>query len=210
MKLIFLGPPGAGKGTQAALISEKLDIPTISTGDMLRAAVKAGTELGKKAKALIDAGQLVPDEVIIPMVAQRVAQPDCAKGYILDGVPRTRAQAQALEDAGIHFDHVISIEVSDDEVAQRIMGRRVCLDCGATYHVVVQPPVKEGICDRCGSELVHRKDDTEETIRGRLSVYHKETEPLKEFYAQRGLLRKVENAGSIESTERAILAILGV
>ena len=210
MKLIFLGPPGAGKGTQAALISEKLNIPTISTGDMLRTAVKAGTEVGKKAKALIDAGQLVPDDVIIPIVAERVTQPDCAKGYILDGVPRTQAQAQALEDAGIHFDHVISIEVPDDEVTRRIMGRRVCLDCGATYHVVVQPPKKEGICDRCGSELVHRKDDTEETIRGRLSVYHKETEPLKEFYAKRGLLRLVENTGSIESTDKAILAILGV
>ena len=210
MKLIFLGPPGAGKGTQAALISEKLNIPTISTGDMLRTAVKAGTEVGKKAKALIDAGQLVPDDVIIPIVAERVAQPDCAKGYILDGVPRTQAQAQALEDAGIHFDHVISIEVPDDEVTRRIMGRRVCLDCGATYHVVVQPPKKEGICDRCGSELVHRKDDTEETIRSRLSVYHKETEPLKEFYAKRGLLRLVENTGSIESTDKAILAILGV
>ena len=210
MKLIFLGPPGAGKGTQAAIISEKLGIPTISTGDMLRSAVKAGTELGKKAKVLIDAGQLVPDEVIIPMVAQRVAQPDCAKGYILDGVPRTLAQAQALEEEGLHFDHVISIEVSDDEVTHRIMGRRVCLDCGATYHMVVQPPKTEGLCDRCGSELVHRKDDTEETIRDRLAVYHKQTEPLKEFYTQRGLLRRVENTGSIESVDRAILSILGV
>ena len=210
MKLIFLGPPGAGKGTQAALISEKLGIPAISTGDMLRSAVKAGTEVGKKAKALIDAGKLVPDDVIIPIVAERVAQPDCSRGYILDGVPRTLAQAQALEKADIHFDHVISIEVPDDEVTHRIMGRRVCLDCGATYHVVVQPPVKEGICDRCGSELVHRKDDTEETIRGRLTVYHRETEPLKEFYAKRGLLRLVENTGSIESVDRAILAILGV
>ena len=210
MKLIFLGPPGAGKGTQAAIISEKLGIPTISTGDMLRSAVKAGTELGKKAKVLIDAGQLVPDQVIIPMVAQRVAQPDCSKGYILDGVPRTLAQAQALEEEGLHFDHVISIEVTDDEVTHRIMGRRVCLDCGATYHMVVQPPKAEGICDRCGSELVHRKDDTEETIRERLAVYHKQTEPLKEFYTQRGLLRRVENTGSIESVDRAILSILGV
>ena len=210
MKLIFLGPPGAGKGTQAAIISEKLGIPTISTGDMLRSAVKAGTELGKKAKVLIDAGQLVPDQVIIPMVAQRVAQPDCSKGYILDGVPRTQAQAQALEEEGLHFDHVISIEVTDDEVTHRIMGRRVCLDCGATYHMVVQPPKAEGICDRCGSELVHRKDDTEETIRERLAVYHKQTEPLKEFYTQRGLLRRVENTGSIESVDRAILSILGV
>ncbi len=210
MKLIFLGPPGAGKGTQAALVSEKLRIPTISTGDMLRAAVKEGTELGKKAKALIDAGQLVPDEVIIPMVAERVSQPDCKEGFILDGVPRTIAQAQALEDTGIHFDHVISIEVSDDEVARRIMGRRVCLDCGATYHVEVQPPTKEGICDRCGSELVQRKDDTEETIRSRLAVYHKETEPLKAFYDQRGLLRRIENTGSIESVDRAILSVLGV
>lgn len=210
MKLIFLGPPGAGKGTQAALISEKLGIPAISTGDMLRSAVKAGTEVGKKAKALIDAGKLVPDDVIIPIVAERVAQPDCSRGYILDGVPRTLAQAQALEKADIHFDHVISIEVSDDEVTRRIMGRRVCLDCGATYHVVVQPPKMEGICDRCGNELVHRKDDTEETIRGRLAVYHKETEPLKDFYAQRGLLRRVENTGSIESVDKAILRILGV
>ena len=210
MKLIFLGPPGAGKGTQAAIVSEKLGVPAISTGDMLRAAVKAGTEVGKKAKALIDAGQLVPDEVIIPIVAERVALPDCSRGYILDGVPRTLAQAQALEGAGLCFDHVISIEVSDDEVTRRIMGRRVCLDCGATYHVEVQPPKVEGVCDRCSSKLVHRKDDTEETIRDRLRVYHRQTEPLKEFYAQRGLLRRVESAGGIESVDRAILDILGV
>lgn len=208
MKLIFLGPPGAGKGTQAAIISEKLNIPTISTGDMLRAAVKAGTEVGKKAKALIDAGQLVPDDVIISIVSERVAQPDCARGYILDGVPRTQAQAQALADADIHFDHVISIEAADEVVAERIMGRRVCPDCGATYHVVAQPPKAEGVCDHCGGALIQRKDDTVETIRGRLEVYHHETEPLKEFYRQRGLLRTVENTGSIESVDKAILAIL--
>lgn len=209
MKLIFLGPPGAGKGTQAAIISEELGIPTISTGDMLRAAVKAGTEVGKRAKVLIDAGKLVSDDIIISIVGERVAQPDCSKGYILDGVPRTLAQAQALADAGIHFDHVISIEVADDTVAERIMGRRVCPDCGATYHVAVQPPKVEGVCDHCGGKLIHRKDDTAETIHSRLAVYHQETEPLKEFYRQRGLLRQVEDTGSIESIHQSILTILG-
>lgn len=209
MKLIFLGPPGAGKGTQAAIISKKLDIPTISTGDMLRAAVKAGTDLGKQAKALIDAGKLVPDEVIIPMVAQRVAQDDCRSGYILDGVPRTIAQAEALEVAGIAFDHVISIETDDAVVLNRLAGRRVCPGCGATFHVTGNPPKTEGVCDQCGEKLIQRKDDAAETIAHRLEVYHSETEPLKEFYAARGLLRAVEDTGGIDSTNAIIMDILG-
>ncbi len=209
MKLIFLGPPGAGKGTQAAIISKSESIPTISTGDMLRAAVKAGTELGKQAKALIDAGKLVPDAVIIPMVAQRVAESDCRNGYILDGVPRTIAQAEELEKAGITFDHVISIETADEVIQNRLTGRRVCPGCGATFHVTGNPPKTEGVCDSCGGALIQRKDDAAETIRHRLEVYHSETEPLKEFYAKRGLLRVVEDTGGIDSTNAIIMDILG-
>ena len=195
MKLIFLGPPGAGKGTQAAIVSKKLGIPTISTGDMLRAAVKEGTEVGKQAKSFMDAGKLVPDSVIIGIVAERVAKEDCAKGYILDGVPRTIAQAQALEDAGILFDHVISIETADEVVTQRLSGRRVCPQCGAPYHA-------------CGHELIQRKDDSADTIASRLEVYHAETEPLKEFYQKRDLLRLVADEGSIEDINGRIMAIL--
>ncbi len=209
MKLIFLGPPGAGKGTQAAIISKSLSIPTISTGDMLRAAVKAGTELGKQAKALIDAGKLVPDAVIIPMVAQRVAESDCVNGYILDGVPRTIAQAEELEKAGITFDHVISIETADEVIQNRLTGRRVCPGCGATFHVTGNPPKTEGVCDACGGALIQRKDDAAETIARRLEVYHSETEPLKEFYAKRGLLRTVKDTGGIDSTNAIIMDILG-
>ena len=209
MKLIFLGPPGAGKGTQAAIISKKLSIPTISTGDMLRAAIKNGTEVGKRAKSFMDAGQLVPDEVIIDIVAQRVAERDCAGGYILDGVPRTIPQAEALEAAGLVFDHVVSIETADSVVEGRLSGRRVCPTCGATFHVTGNPPKVEGVCDLCGAALIQRKDDAAETIRNRLAVYHKETEPLKDFYAARGLLRKVEDTGGIESTNEIIMGILG-
>ncbi len=209
MKLIFLGPPGAGKGTQAAIVCKKLDIPSISTGDMLRSAIKEGTEVGKQAQSYMDAGKLVPDEVVIGIVVERVAKPDCAKGYILDGVPRTIAQAEALEKAGIRFDHVISIETADEVVMGRLSGRRVCPGCGATFHVTGNPPKQEGICDACGQALVQRKDDTAETIQNRLAVYHQETEPLKAFYEQRGLLRKVADDGGIESTNNAIMAILG-
>ena len=209
MKLIFLGPPGAGKGTQAAIISKALSIPTISTGDMLRAAVKAGTELGKQAKSLIDAGKLVPDAVIIPMVAQRVAQDDCQSGYILDGVPRTIAQAEELEKAGITFDHVISIETDDAVIRDRLTGRRVCPGCGATFHVTGNPPRTEGVCDVCGGKLIQRKDDAADTIAHRLEIYHSETEPLKEFYAERGLLRAVKDTGGIDSTNAIIMDILG-
>lgn len=210
MKLIFLGPPGAGKGTQAGIVSKKLGIPTISTGDMLRAAVKEGTEVGKRAKSFMDAGKLVPDEVIIGIVAERVEKPDCAKGYILDGVPRTIAQAEALESAGIRFDHVISIETEDDVVKERLVGRRVCPECGATYHTVSNPSKVEGKCDACGHELIQRHDDTADTVAHRLEIYHSETEPLKEFYQKRDVLAKVEDEGSIEDINHRIMAVLGL
>ena len=209
MKLILLGAPGAGKGTQADILCEKLDIPTISTGNILRAAVKNGTPTGLKAKAFMDAGQLVPDEVIIGIISERLAEPDCAKGYILDGVPRTIAQAEALEKAGIVFDSVVSLEVSDETIMERMSGRRVCPDCGASYHVVAVPPKSEGVCDKCGGKLIQRKDDAPETVKSRLEVYHKETEPLKAFYAERGLLKTVENQPTVEAISQAILRVLG-
>ncbi len=210
MKLIFLGPPGAGKGTQAAVVSKHLGIPTISTGDMLRAAVKEGTEVGLKAKSFMDAGQLVPDEVIIGIVAERLAKPDCEKGFILDGVPRTIAQAEALEAKGVTFDKVLSLEVSDEAIVERMSGRRVCAKCGAPYHMTNKPPKAEGVCDSCGGELIQRADDKAETVRRRLEVYHAETEPLKKFYLDRGLLQVVPgNMGTIEETTQAILQVLG-
>ena len=209
MKLILLGAPGAGKGTQAEILRKELDIPTISTGNILRAAVKNGTPTGLKAKEYMDAGKLVPDEVIIGVINERLSEPDCAKGYILDGVPRTIAQAEALEKAGIAFDAVVSIEISDQEITERMSGRRVCEKCGASYHVVAVPPKTEGVCDNCGGKLVQRKDDAPETVLERLAVYHKETEPLKDFYAKRNLLRTVENQGGVEATTKAILKALG-
>ena len=209
MKLILLGAPGAGKGTQAEILSKKLDIPTISTGNILRAAVKNGTPVGLKAKEYMDAGKLVPDDVIIGIVAERLAEPDCANGYILDGVPRTIAQAEALEKAGIQFDAVVSIEISDETIMERMSGRRVCESCGASYHLVAVPPKQEGVCDSCGGKLVQRKDDAPETVKARLQVYHKETEPLKDFYAQRGLLKSVENQPTVADTTQAILRALG-
>ena len=209
MKLILLGAPGAGKGTQADILCEKLDIPTISTGNILRAAVKNGTPTGRKAKEYMDAGKLVPDEVIIGIVSERLAEPDCAKGYILDGVPRTIAQAEALEKAGIVFDCVVSMEVSDETIMERMGGRRVCEGCGASYHVAAVPPKTEGVCDKCGGKLIQRKDDAPETVKSRLEVYHKETEPLKAFYAERGLLKTVENQPGVEAMSQAILRVLG-
>ncbi|MCI9445700.1 MAG: adenylate kinase [Oscillospiraceae bacterium] len=210
MKLILLGAPGAGKGTQAEILCKKLGIPTISTGNILRAAMKDGTPTGLKAKSYIDAGALVPDEVIIGIVDERLAQDDCKNGYILDGVPRTIAQAEALEKAGITFDAVVSIEISEEEILGRMTGRRVCEACGSTYNVVAIPPRREGICDNCGGKLIQRKDDTPETVRERLKVYHTETEPLVDFYAQRGLLRPVRSASTKEATTDAILAALGL
>ena len=209
MKLILLGAPGAGKGTQADILCKELDIPTISTGNILRAAIKNGTPTGMKAKAFMDEGKLVPDDVIIGIITERVAEEDCANGYILDGVPRTIAQAEALEKAGIVFDDVISIEISDETIMERMSGRRVCEHCGASYHLVAVPPKQEGICDKCGGKLVQRKDDAPETVKARLEVYHKETEPLKDFYAQRGLLKSVENQPSVAETSQAILHALG-
>ena len=209
MKLILLGAPGAGKGTQADILCKELDIPTISTGNILRAAIKNGTPTGMKAKAYMDEGKLVPDEVIIGIITERVAEEDCKNGYILDGVPRTIAQAEALEKAGIVFDDVVSIEISDEVIMERMSGRRVCEHCGASYHLVAVPPKQEGVCDKCGGKLVQRKDDAPETVKARLEVYHKETEPLKDFYAKRGLLKPVENQPSVEGTLQAILHALG-
>ena len=209
MKLILLGAPGAGKGTQADILCKELDIPTISTGNILRAAIKNGTPTGMKAKAFMDEGKLVPDDVIIGIITERVAEEDCKNGYILDGVPRTIAQAEALEKAGIVFDDVVSIEISDEVIMERMSGRRVCEHCGASYHLVAVPPKREGICDKCGGKLVRRKDDAPETVKARLEVYHKETEPLKAFYAQRGLLKSVENQATVAETSQAILHVLG-
>ena len=208
MKLILLGAPGAGKGTQADILCKELDIPTISTGNILRAAIKNGTPTGMKAKAYMDEGKLVPDDVIIGIITERVAEDDCKNGYILDGVPRTIAQAEALEKAGIVFDDVVSIEISDEVIMERMSGRRVCESCGASYHVVAVPPKQEGICDKCGGKLVQRKDDEPETVKARLEVYHRETEPLKDFYAKRGLLKSVENQPSVEATTDAIMRVL--
>ena len=210
MKLILLGAPGAGKGTQAEILCKKLGIPTISTGNIVRAAIKEGTPTGLKAKSYIDAGKLVPDEVIIGIVHERLAQDDCKSGYILDGVPRTIAQAEALEKAGIGFDAVVSIEISEEEILRRMNGRRVCEACGSSYNVVSIPPRVEGICDNCGGKLIQRKDDTPETVRERLKVYHTETEPLVDFYAARGLLRPVRSDDTKEGTTQAILAALGI
>lgn len=209
MNLILLGAPGAGKGTQAELLTEKLGIPAISTGNMLREAMKNGTEVGKQAKSYMDQGLLVPDDVIIGIVRERVSQPDCQKGFILDGVPRTIPQAEALEKAGIRIDYVVSIEIDDSVIENRMSGRRVCSACGASYHVVANPPKKEGICDLCGGELVIRKDDVPETVHRRLEVYHQETEALKDYYAKLGKLKLVEGNQPIEDANKAILDAIG-
>ena len=198
MKLILLGAPGAGKGTQAEIISKKLNIPTISTGNILREAIKNGTETGLKAKSFMDAGKLVPDDVIIGIVRERVARADCANGFILDGVPRTIPQAEALEAAGIHFDAVVSIEIADEVIEARMTGRRVCGSCGASFHIVANPP-KHDV----------RKDDAPETVKNRLKVFHAETEPLKDFYKKLGNLKLVEGNQPIEYATRDILAALG-
>ena len=209
MNLILLGAPGAGKGTQAELLTEKLSIPAISTGNMLREAMANGSDLGRMVKKIMDEGSLVPDGVILDIVAERVAQSDCANGFILDGVPRTLAQAEALEARGIRIDHVISIEIDDSIIEGRMTGRRVCSHCGASYHVVANPPKTEGICDQCGEALVIRKDDAPETVRHRLEVYHNQTEVLKDFYRKLGKLRLVEGNQSIEGANRDILAAIG-
>ena len=208
MNLILLGAPGAGKGTQAELLVKKLSIPAISTGNMLREAIANGTALGKKAKEYMDEGNLVPDDLILGIVAERVSRPDCARGFILDGVPRTLTQAEALEDRGVKIDHVISIEVDDSEIERRMTGRRVCAKCGASYHVSANPPKTEGVCDSCGGELTIRKDDAPETVRKRLQVYHSTTEVLKDFYGKLGRLCIVNGSQSIEDANRDILKVI--
>ena len=208
MNLILLGAPGAGKGTQAELLVKKLSIPAISTGNMLREAIANGTALGKKAKEYMDEGNLVPDDLVLGIVAERVSRPDCARGFILDGVPRTLAQAEALEDRGVKIDHVISIEVDDSEIERRMTGRRVCAKCGASYHVSANPPKTEGVCDACGGELTIRKDDAPETVRKRLQVYHSTTEVLKDFYGKLGRLCIVNGSQSIEDANRDILKVI--
>ena len=205
MNLILLGAPGAGKGTQAELLVKKLSIPAISTGNMLREAIANGTDLGKKAKEYMDEGNLVPDDLILGIVAERVSRPDCARGFILDGVPRTLAQAEALEERGVKIDHVISIEVDDSEIESRMTGRRVCGKCGASYHITANPPKVEGVCDACGGPLSIRKDDAPETVRKRLQVYHSTTEVLKDFYGKLGRLCIVNGSQSIEDANRDIL-----
>ena len=209
MNLILLGAHGAGKGTQAELLVKQLSIPAISTGNMLREAMANGTELGKKAKQYMDEGSLVPDELILGIVADRVAQPDCRNGFILDGVPRTLAQAEALEAKGIQIDHVVSIEVDDKDIEARMTGRRVCAKCGASYHVVANPPRVEGVCDQCGGELIIRKDDKPETVRHRLEVYHASTEVLKDFYSKLGRLRTINGSQSIQGANADILKAIG-
>lgn len=210
MKLILLGAPGAGKGTQAEILSKMCDIPTISTGNILRAAMKNGTPVGLKAKEYVDSGKLVPDDVIIGIVRERLAEDDCKNGYILDGMPRTIPQALGLEEVGIEIDFALSLEISDEAIIERMSGRRVCKDCGATYHIVTIKPQVAGICDKCGGELIIRKDDAPETLKERLAVYHKETEPLKEFYAQRGKLRSVDSNSTVDEMTKASVKALGL
>ena len=210
MKLVLLGAPGAGKGTQAEILSRKLSIPTISTGNILRAAMKNGTPVGLKAKEYVESGKLVPDEVIIGIIGERLAEADCANGYILDGVPRTIPQAEALEANGIEIDCALSIEVQDATIIDRMSGRRTCKNCSATFHIVSNPPKAEGICDFCGGELGIRKDDAPETVKSRLDVYHAETEPLKDFYEKRGKLKVVEGQPTIELTTAEIQKVLGI
>ena len=208
MNLILLGAPGAGKGTQAEKICEKLNIPAISTGNILRAAVKDGTEMGLKAKSYMDAGQLVPDEVVIGIIKDRLNDDDCKNGFILDGFPRTIPQAQALLDSGVEIDKVIDIEVADEAITKRMSGRRVCSKCANSYHIEYKKPKVDGICDACGGELIQRKDDAPQTVLDRLVEYHKMTEPLKGFYENLGKLKVVEGQEDVADTTKLVFAAL--
>ena len=208
MKLILLGAPGAGKGTQAEVICNALNIPAISTGNIIREALAQGTEMGLKAKSFMDAGQLVPDDVVIGIIKERLAKDDCANGFILDGFPRTIPQAEALDAMGVIIDKVIDIEVPDEKIAARMSGRRVCKDCGSSYHLEYKAPKAEGVCDACDGELIQRKDDAPETVLDRLAVYHKQTEPLKDYYSKKGILRIVEGQEEIADTSALTLKAL--
>ena len=207
MNLILMGAPGAGKGTQSAKISEKYNIPAIATGDILRAAIKAGTELGKAAKSYIDAGQLVPDSVVIGIIKEYLASDACKNGFILDGFPRSIPQAEALDEMGVKIDVVLSIEVADDKIVERMSGRRVC-SCGASYHVAYNPPKTEGVCDKCGAALYIRADDAAETVKNRLATFHAQTEPLKEYYSKKGLLVTVEGQEEVADTTALVYRAL--
>jgi adenylate kinase len=206
LKLILLGAPGAGKGTQAEIISEKYGIPAVSTGNILREAVKNQTRLGLEAKSYMDAGALVPDDVIISIIKERFKEPDCAGGFILDGMPRTVVQAEKLDEMGVEIDKALDIEVSDEDIIKRLSGRRVCSVCGSSYHVLYRPPAEEGVCDKCGGELIIRRDDQIETILDRLETYHRQTEPLKDYYEKRGKLVIVEGQEELADTTRLMLA----
>ena len=209
MKIIMLGPPGAGKGTQAEFLSEKYGIPQISTGAIIRGVIASGSDEGKRIKELIDKGMLLPDETVVSMVKNRLAEPDCKNGFILDGFPRTIEQAKALDKMGVKIDHVLSIELSDDEILERLSGRRECKVCRASYHIEDHPPKKEGICDRCGGELITRDDDKPETIKNRLKVYHESTEPLKKYYEEAHLLVTAHSQKALADTRREVLKALG-
>ena len=208
MKIIFLGAPGAGKGTQAEIVSERLSIPTVSTGNIIRAALKDGTPMGLKARAFIEAGELVPDDVVIGIIQERLSEEDCENGFILDGFPRTIPQAEALDAMGIVIDKVIDIEVSDETIARRLSGRRVCKNCGCSYHIDYKKPSVEGVCDACGGELILRSDDAPETVLERLAVYHEKTEPLKAYYEKQGKLFIVEGQEQVEDTTALTLRLL--
>ena len=210
MRLILLGAPGAGKGTQAEILSRKLGIPTISTGNILRTAIREGTPIGVQAKAFIDVGKLVPDDVIMGIIKERLAQPDCSEGYILDGVPRTLPQGYAMEESGVEVDWALSIEIEDEVIVKRMSGRRVCRNCNQPFHLVANPPKQEGVCDFCGGELYIRRDDAPETVLSRLETFHRDTEPLKAFYEERGKLKTVENRSTIEATTAEIIKALGI
>ena len=213
MKIIMLGAPGAGKGTQAKMIAEKYSIPHISTGDIFRYNIKNGTELGKEAKKYMDQGLLVPDELTVKILLDRVAQDDCKNGYVLDGFPRTIPQAEVLEEAltklGDRIDYAINVEVPDENIVRRMGGRRACVNCGATYHIEHVPPKKEGICDNCGSELILRDDDKPETVQKRLGVYHEQTQPLIDYYTKKGILKEVDGTMDMGDVFKAIVEILG-
>ena len=213
MKIIMLGAPGAGKGTQAKMIAEKYGVPHVSTGDIFRANIKEGTQLGKEAKQYMDQGLLVPDELTVKILLDRVAKDDCKNGYVLDGFPRTIPQAEVLDKAlnelDDKIDYAIDVDVPDENIVKRMGGRRACLTCGATYHIEHVPPKKEGICDKCGSELVLRDDDKPETVKNRLSVYHEQTQPLIDFYTEKGVLRTVDGTQDMKDVFAAIVKILG-